>query len=137
MNFVVHASSVHGDGRSPPEFPSRNSSTMTATAELVEPRVPPVTVAELDDLIPNEPVGDVSRIIRTPGVLGGKPTVRGTRMSVTVVLGHLASGRTREQILSDFDFLEDEDITQCLRYAAWRASDCGDPVVRRAWHIPS
>ena len=106
----------------------------SATAEFAPPP-PPVTDAELDDLFPNEPVGDVSRIVQTPGVLGGKPTVRGTRMSVEIVLNHLAAGRTRGQILADFGYLEDEDITHCLRYAAWRASDCGEPIVRRVHEV--
>ncbi|HMU43269.1 MAG TPA: DUF433 domain-containing protein [Ignavibacteriaceae bacterium] len=57
-----------------------------------------------------------------PGKRGGKPCIRGMRISVYDVLGYLASGMTIEQILDDFPYLTKEDIYACLSYAADRES---------------
>ena len=54
------------------------------------------------------------------GKRGGKPCIRGMRITVYDVLGYLASGMTREQVLQDFPFLTNEDIQACLAYAADR-----------------
>jgi len=58
------------------------------------------------------------RITFDPAVMGGKPCVRGLRVTVGMVLGLLASGRTREEILRTYPYLEPEDIDHCLGYAA-------------------
>ena len=58
------------------------------------------------------------RITVDPEQCGGRPCVRGMRIRVTDVLDMLASGATREEILSDFPDLEGEDIDACLRYAS-------------------
>lgn len=55
-----------------------------------------------------------------PGKRGGKPCIRGMRITVYDVLQYLASGMTSEQILADFPYLTQEDIQACLRYAADR-----------------
>ena len=55
-----------------------------------------------------------------PGKRGGKPCIRGLRVTVDDVLEYLASGMTREQILKDFPYLTAEDIQACLEYAADR-----------------
>ena len=55
-----------------------------------------------------------------PGKRGGKPCIRGMRMTVYDVLEYLASGMTQQQILQDFPFLTAEDIQACLAYAADR-----------------
>ena len=55
-----------------------------------------------------------------PGKRGGKPCIRGMRITVNDVLGWLASGMTIENILSDFDELVEEDIYAVLSYAADR-----------------
>jgi uncharacterized protein (DUF433 family) len=55
-----------------------------------------------------------------PGKRGGKPCVRGLRITVYDVLEYLASGMTRADILREFSYLTDEDITACLAYAADR-----------------
>ena len=53
-----------------------------------------------------------------PGKRGGKPCIRGMRITVYDVLELLASGITYEEILEDFPYLRDEDILACLSYAA-------------------
>ncbi len=55
-----------------------------------------------------------------PGKRGGKPCIRGMRMTVCDVLDYLASGMTKEEILADFPYLTSEDIQACLSYAADR-----------------
>ncbi len=55
-----------------------------------------------------------------PGKRGGKPCIRGMRITVYDVLEYLAAGMTVEQILSDFPYLTAEDIHACLAYAADR-----------------
>ena len=61
-----------------------------------------------------------SRITMEPGKRGGRPCVRGMRISVYDVLSYLAAGMTVEQLLEDFPYLMREDIQACLAYAAER-----------------
>jgi len=58
------------------------------------------------------------RITIDPGVCGGRPCIRGLRIRVTDILDMLAGGATRAEILADYPYLEDEDITAALEYAA-------------------
>lgn len=60
----------------------------------------------------------LSRITIIPGLMGGKPTIRGMRFKVSDVLDYLSSGMSEAEILEDFPYLEREDITACLQYAA-------------------
>jgi len=53
-----------------------------------------------------------------PGKRGGKPCIRGMRITVYDVLSYLASGMTYEEVLDDFPYLTQEDILACLSYAA-------------------
>lgn len=55
-----------------------------------------------------------------PGKRGGKPCIRGMRITVYDVLDYLASGMTHDQILKDFPYLTEQDIRACLAYAADR-----------------
>ena len=66
-----------------------------------------------------------SRITIEPGKLGGKPCVRGMRISVADVLEYLAADMSIEEILSDFPYLGREDILACLAYAAERERERG------------
>lgn len=61
---------------------------------------------------------DFDRITVDPGVLGGKPCIRGMRLSVQRVLEILATYTNREEIRLDYPELEDEDIRQALSFAA-------------------
>ena len=66
-------------------------------------------------------MNDYQRIITIePGKRGGKPCIRGMRITVADVLGWLASGMSYDQILKDFPELSEEDIRACLAYAADR-----------------
>jgi len=71
---------------------------------------------------------DYSKIIVIePGKRGGKPCIRGLRITVSDVLDYLASGMTEEEILSDFPELTAEDIRACLAFAADRARRLMNP----------
>lgn len=61
-----------------------------------------------------------SIITREPGKRGGKPCIRGMRITVYDVLSSLAAGMTQQEILSDFPYLTEADILACLEYAAER-----------------
>ncbi|MEZ4525048.1 MAG: DUF433 domain-containing protein [Desulfobacterales bacterium] len=60
----------------------------------------------------------MSRITANPKILGGKPVIKGTRISVEFILELLASDVTETEILQDYPHLSKEDINACLRYAA-------------------
>ena len=59
----------------------------------------------------------LERITVNPGIFGGKPIIRGMRISVELILSLLAQGETPEAILADYPDLEPEDIRACLAYA--------------------
>lgn len=65
----------------------------------------------------------LDRIRQDPRIMGGKPTIRGMRVTVGTVVGLIGAGRTIEQVLADYPYLERDDILQALRYAAWRAEE--------------
>jgi len=64
----------------------------------------------------------LDRITVDPEVCGGRPCVRGTRMRVSDLVEMIAAGATRTEILHDFPYLSDEDISAALTYAAHSAS---------------
>jgi uncharacterized protein (DUF433 family) len=61
----------------------------------------------------------LDRITFSPEVMGGKPCIRGLRVTVGAIIGLLAAGRTKDEILELYPYLEAEDIDQALAYAAW------------------
>ncbi|MBL8879847.1 MAG: DUF433 domain-containing protein [Phycisphaerales bacterium] len=71
----------------------------------------------------------INRITLDPGVMGGKPCVRGLRVTVGMILGLLASGYSRERVLQAYPYLEPEDIDAALAYAAWRMEEREEPLV--------
>lgn len=72
----------------------------------------------------------LARITIDPAVCTGKPCIRGLRFPVARLLGLLAAGETREQILTNYPYLESEDIDQALQYAALLAEDETVELVR-------
>jgi uncharacterized protein (DUF433 family) len=68
-------------------------------------------------------MGPLDRITQQPEVMGGKACVRGMRVTVGMIVGQIGAGHSIEDILSDYPYLEHEDIMQALRYAAWRAEE--------------
>ena len=73
-------------------------------------------------------MADLSRITHDPRVMGGKPCIRGRRVTVGTILGLLASGHTHDDILDQYPYLESEDIKAALAYAAWRSEEAEVPL---------
>ena len=58
------------------------------------------------------------RITSDPGVMGGKPCIRGMRVTVGMILGELGAGSTIDELLAGFPYLERDDILEALRFGA-------------------
>ena len=71
----------------------------------------------------------LSRITLDPNVMGGKPCIRGMRVTVGMIVGLLAAGRTEAEILAAYPYIENEDLREALAYAAWRAEEVEAPLV--------
>lgn len=69
----------------------------------------------MDDLL--------ARVSHSPEVMGGRPCLRGMRVTVGTIVGLLAAGKSHQDILSDFPYLEEDDIRAALAYAAWRTEE--------------
>lgn len=68
------------------------------------------------------------RITFDPAVMGGKPCIRGMRVTVGTIVGLLAAGRSEEEILKAYPYLEPADLRAALAYAAWRAEEKDVPL---------
>lgn len=68
-------------------------------------------------------MADLDRITQPPGVMGGKACIRGMRVRVAMIVGQIGAGRTIEDLLLDYPYLEREDVLQALRYAARLAEE--------------
>jgi len=64
-------------------------------------------------------VAQFERIIHDINIMGGKPCIKGTRITVGVILMHLGDGISIEKILREYPLLEEEDILEAIRYASW------------------
>jgi uncharacterized protein (DUF433 family) len=65
----------------------------------------------------------LDRVTLNPDVMGGKPCIRGMRVTVGMIVGQLSAGSTAAEILKAYPYLEPDDITQALEYAAWRVEE--------------
>jgi uncharacterized protein (DUF433 family) len=65
----------------------------------------------------------ISRITLDPKLMGGKPCIRGMRVTVGTLVGLMASGYSHEDILKSYPYLEKEDLLAALAYAAWRSEE--------------
>ena len=65
----------------------------------------------------------LNRITLNPLVMGGKPCIRGMRITVGTVVGLVATGYNFDEILKAYPYLEKEDILEALSYASWRAEE--------------
>ena len=68
------------------------------------------------------------RITLDPAVMGGKPCIRGMRVTVGTIVGLMAGGRTFVQILEAYPYLEEKDLRAALEYAAWRTEELEVPL---------
>jgi uncharacterized protein (DUF433 family) len=65
----------------------------------------------------------LDRITQEPGVMGGKACIRGMRVTVGMLVGQIGAGRSIDELLAEYPYLEREDVLQALRYAAWLAEE--------------
>lgn len=72
---------------------------------------------------------NLTRITFDTNVMGGKPCIRGMRVTVGTIVGLVASGYSNEDILKAYPYLEAEDIREALAYAAWRSEEVELPLV--------
>ena len=70
----------------------------------------------------------LKRITFDPQVMGGKPCIRGLRVTVGTIVGLLAADKTSKEILQAYPYLEEEDIHEALVYAAWRVDEIEHPL---------
>jgi uncharacterized protein (DUF433 family) len=75
---------------------------------------------------------NLARITRNSSVMGGKPCIRGLRVTVGMVVGLLAAGRTVPEILLAYPYLEELDIRAALAYAAWRSEEFDLSLAKQA-----
>ena len=73
-------------------------------------------------------MNQLTRITFNSEVMGGKPCIRGLRVTVGTIVGLMASGRTPEEILKAYPYLELPDIYEALAYAAWRVEEVEVPL---------
>ncbi len=73
----------------------------------------------------------LSRITFDPEFMGGKPCIRGMRVTVGTLVGLFAAGHTAAEILAAYPYLEEEDLREALAYAAWRVEEIEVPLAQR------
>jgi uncharacterized protein (DUF433 family) len=73
----------------------------------------------------------ISRITLDPNIMGGKPCIRGMRVTVGTILGLLSAGHSYERILKAYPYLEPDDIREALAYAMWRVEETEAPLIRK------
>lgn len=71
----------------------------------------------------------LTRITHDPAVMGGKPCIRGMRVTVGMIVGLVAAGHSFERILQAYPYLEREDIVEALTYAARRVEEMEEPLL--------
>lgn len=74
-------------------------------------------------------MNNLSRITFDPEIMGGKPCIRGMRVTVGTIVGLVASGHSTADILKSYPYLEEADIREALTYAAWRVEEAELPLV--------
>ena len=96
-------------------------------------RAAPKKIAQ-DRLDPRPRLDDMAfeRITVDPARMGGVPTVRDTRVTVSMVLGQLSAGRTIDEVVADYPYLERDDVLAALEYAAAAVNEREVPVARPA-----
>jgi uncharacterized protein (DUF433 family) len=74
-------------------------------------------------LLHHRPGDPADRITQRPEIMGGRACIRGIRVTVGMIVGQIGAGRSVDELLAEYPYLEREDILQALRYAAWRAEE--------------
>ena len=70
-----------------------------------------------------DPMARLDRITQDPDIMGGRPCIRGLRVTVGAIVGLLAAGHEQDEVLAAYPYLERDDIRAALAYAAWRSEE--------------
>ena len=70
----------------------------------------------------------LSRVTHNPAVMGGRPCIRGMRVTVGTILGLLASNHTVDDVLAAYPYLERDDVLAALSFGAWRSEEVDLPL---------
>ena len=70
----------------------------------------------------------LTRITHDPNIMGGKPCIRGLRVTVGTIVGLVATGRSNDEILRLYPYLAADDIHEARSYAAWRVEELEVPL---------
>jgi len=70
----------------------------------------------------------LARITHDPAVMGGRPCIRGMRLTVGIIVGLMGAGHSVDEILREYPYLEKDDIQAALAYAAWRSEEIELPL---------
>lgn len=71
---------------------------------------------------------NLTRIVLDPNIMGGKPCIKGLRVTVGTLIGLLACGLSFEDVLEMYPYLVEEDLKEALAYAAWRSEEFEAPL---------
>jgi uncharacterized protein (DUF433 family) len=71
---------------------------------------------------------NLTRITFNHEIMGGKPCIRGMRVTVGTIVGLIGAGKTIDEVLQEYPYLEQEDVLQALLFAAWRAEEREVPI---------
>ncbi len=74
-------------------------------------------------------MNQLTRITFNQKVMGGKPCIRGLRVTVGAIVGLVATGHSFADILKAYPYLEEEDLREALAFAAWRVQEIEVPLV--------
>jgi uncharacterized protein (DUF433 family) len=96
---------------------------MPAEQNVAENRAPLLAVILLHHRAWSRRMEKLDRITQRPEVMGGKACIPGMRITVGMIVGQIGAGRSVDELLAEYPYLEREDILQALRYAAWRAEE--------------
>ena len=66
---------------------------------------------------------EINRITMDPAIMGGKPCIRGMRVTAGMITGLIASGTSFQEVVELYPYLEEEDIRAALAYASWRSEE--------------
>jgi uncharacterized protein (DUF433 family) len=136
--FIQHRHDRAGESRQPRAAPSscRFALTHNSSPDPVVFRLPSLSrksalyfeglVRYFEDdygLYQEAAMRPLKRITVDPQVMGGKPCIRNLRITVGTIVGLIGAGRTTEEVLDAYPYLEREDILEALSYAAWRAEE--------------
>ena len=83
---------------------------------------------EFQNVVYNLVMNNITRVTFDQQVMGGKPCIRGMRVTVGTIVGLVASGHSFDEILKSYPYLEEDDIREALAYAAWRVEETEVPL---------